>query len=99
MGTEDDEEIYVVPFFGQGHLLPSMELYKHLASRNYKTTFIISSSVPSSLQLPSSSPPPSPPPSATMPGFVSLSKLKLTAEFALLRLHYQNPNICAAWNT
>ncbi|KAL6988959.1 hypothetical protein U1Q18_014709 [Sarracenia purpurea var. burkii] len=38
---------------GQGHLLPSMELNKHLASRNYKTTFIISSnlssSVPSSL--------------------------------------------------
>ncbi|KAL6979955.1 hypothetical protein U1Q18_021607 [Sarracenia purpurea var. burkii] len=54
MGTEGDGEIYVVPFFGQGHLLPSMELCKHLASRNYKTTFIISSnlssSVPSSLR-------------------------------------------------
>ncbi|KAK9267048.1 hypothetical protein L1049_003596 [Liquidambar formosana] len=47
-------EILVVPFFGQGHLFPSMELCKHLASRNFKATLIISSnltsSIPSSLR-------------------------------------------------
>ncbi|KAI4327986.1 hypothetical protein L6164_020386 [Bauhinia variegata] len=47
-------EIWVVPFFGQGHLFPCMELCKHLASRNFKVTFVIpanlASSVPSSLR-------------------------------------------------
>ncbi|KAF7138219.1 hypothetical protein RHSIM_Rhsim07G0137100 [Rhododendron simsii] len=47
-------EIYVLPFFGQGHLLPSIELCKRLSSRNYKITLLISSnlstSVPSSLR-------------------------------------------------
>jgi len=64
------QEIWVVPFFGQGHLLPSMELCKHVASRNFRTTLIIpsnfSSAVPSSIhqyplleiaELPSSPPP------------------------------------------
>ncbi|XWS49338.1 hypothetical protein CRYUN_Cryun13aG0155100 [Craigia yunnanensis] len=47
-------QIWVVPFFGQGHLLPCLELCKHIASRNFKTTFVISSnlssSIPSSFQ-------------------------------------------------
>ncbi|XP_059660067.1 probable UDP-glucosyl transferase 73B6 [Cornus florida] len=47
-------EIFVVPKNGQGHLFPSMELCKHLVSRNYKITLIIdsdiSSSVPTSLR-------------------------------------------------
>ncbi|KAJ7943925.1 Glycosyltransferase [Quillaja saponaria] len=47
-------EIWVIPFFGQGHLFPCMELCKHLASRNFKATFIIpsylSSSIPSSFR-------------------------------------------------
>ncbi|KAF3946850.1 hypothetical protein CMV_026928, partial [Castanea mollissima] len=70
-------EIWVVPFFGQGHLFPCMELCKHIASRDFESTFIISSnlstSIPSSfrqhphiqvIEIPSSlpSPPPPPPP-------------------------------------
>ncbi|ONI05750.1 hypothetical protein PRUPE_5G022600 [Prunus persica] len=47
-------EIWIVPFFGQGHLFPLMELCKQLASRNFKAVFVISSnlssSVPSSLR-------------------------------------------------
>ncbi|CAI9095147.1 OLC1v1031026C1 [Oldenlandia corymbosa var. corymbosa] len=48
-------EILVVPFFGQGHLFPCIELCKRLASdHNCKATLIIpsnlSSSVPSSLR-------------------------------------------------
>lgn len=67
-------EILVLPFFGQGHLFPSMELCRQLPSRNYKAIFIISSnltsSVPSSLrdnpsieiaEIPSDSVPPPPP--------------------------------------
>ena len=42
-------EIWIVPFFGQGHLFPCMELCKHLASRNIKATFIISSNLTSSV--------------------------------------------------
>lgn len=66
-------EIFVVPFFGQGHVLPSMELSKHIASRNFKAIFVIpaniSSSIPSSfrhnplievVELPSSPTPPPP---------------------------------------
>ncbi|XP_059442455.1 scopoletin glucosyltransferase-like [Corylus avellana] len=65
-------EIWVAPFFGLGHLLPCMELCKHIASRGFKTTLVISSnlsvSIPSSftqhpliqiLEIPS--PPPQPP--------------------------------------
>ncbi|BFG30838.1 hypothetical protein CerSpe_171120 [Prunus speciosa] len=47
-------EIWIVPFIGQGHLFPLMELCKQLASRNFKAVFVISSnlssSVPSSLR-------------------------------------------------
>ncbi|PRQ19078.1 putative UDP-glucuronosyl/UDP-glucosyltransferase [Rosa chinensis] len=47
-------EIWIVPFFGQSHLFPLMELCKHLASRNFKAVFVISSefssSIPSSLR-------------------------------------------------
>nr|XP_011465061.1 PREDICTED: scopoletin glucosyltransferase-like [Fragaria vesca subsp. vesca] len=47
-------EIWIVPFFGQGHLFPLMELCKHLASRHFKAVLVISSklssSIPSSLR-------------------------------------------------
>lgn len=78
---EAREEILVVPFFGQGHLFPCMELCKHFSSYNYKAILIIpshlSSSVPSSFRglplievveianSPSSSPPHPPPPPAS----------------------------------
>ncbi|XP_028754673.1 UDP-glycosyltransferase 73C6-like [Neltuma alba] len=46
-------DIWVVPFVGQGHLLPTIELCKHLVSRNVKVTLVISSNfssfLPSSL--------------------------------------------------
>lgn len=52
MGTVHGD-ILVLPFFGQGHLFPSIELCKRLSSYNYKLILIIpshlSSSVPSSL--------------------------------------------------
>ncbi|GAB2282148.1 hypothetical protein Dimus_016701 [Dionaea muscipula] len=71
-----DGEILVLPFFGQGHLFPCIELTKHLSSRNFSTTLIISSalssSIPASLrqhhplihiaEIDSDSPPPPPPP-------------------------------------
>lgn len=68
----------MVPFFGQGHLFPSMELCKHLASRNFKATLIISSnltsSIPSSLRqhplveiAEISASPPTPPPQQPSP--------------------------------
>ncbi|GMY29577.1 scopoletin glucosyltransferase-like [Fagus crenata] len=68
-------EIWIVPFFGQGHLFPCLELCKHIASRHFQATFVISSnlsaSIPSSLrqhplveilETPSSPPQPPPPP-------------------------------------
>ncbi|KAM4073267.1 hypothetical protein ACJW30_10G005500 [Castanea mollissima] len=76
-------EIWVVPFFGQGHLFPCMELCKHIASRDFESTFIISSnlstSIPSSfrqhphiqvIEIPSSLPSPPPPPQP-QPAFAS----------------------------
>ncbi|WCJ20629.1 UDP-Glycosyltransferase superfamily protein [Euphorbia peplus] len=73
-------EIWLIPFFGQGHLLPTIELCKHIASRNFITTLVISSdlssSVPSSLrnyplvqvlEIPPSPPPPQQPPSSSDP--------------------------------
>ncbi|XP_062073382.1 UDP-glycosyltransferase 73C13-like [Humulus lupulus] len=70
------KEIWVVPFFGQGHLFPSIELCKQIASRNINTLLVIPSnlsfSVPSSLRQypllqiaeiqPTSTPPPQPGP-------------------------------------
>nr|GEV71542.1 UDP-glucosyl transferase 73B2-like [Tanacetum cinerariifolium] len=45
-------EIFVVPFFGQGHMFPAMELCKNISSHKYDVTLIIpsnlSSSIPSS---------------------------------------------------
>ncbi|XP_044478992.1 collagen alpha-1(XVI) chain-like [Mangifera indica] len=70
LSTFPDAEIWIVPFFGQGHLYPYMELCKQLASRSIKTSLIISSNIasniPSSLgqfplvqitEIPSSPPP------------------------------------------
>eukprot|EP00262_Sarcandra_glabra_P007404 TRINITY_DN20190_c0_g1_i1.p1 TRINITY_DN20190_c0_g1~~TRINITY_DN20190_c0_g1_i1.p1 ORF type:complete len:509 (-),score=34.11 TRINITY_DN20190_c0_g1_i1:249-1775(-) len=42
-------EIMVVPFHGQGHLFPTLELCNHLTSRNYKITLVISANLSSSL--------------------------------------------------
>ncbi|XP_037495803.1 UDP-glycosyltransferase 73C4 isoform X2 [Jatropha curcas] len=42
-------DIFVVPAFGQGHLLPCIELCKHLASLNFKTTLLIFSNLYSSI--------------------------------------------------
>ncbi|XP_054808598.1 scopoletin glucosyltransferase-like [Prosopis cineraria] len=42
-------DIWVVPFVGQGHLLPTIELCKHLVSRNVKVTLVISSNLSSFL--------------------------------------------------
>lgn len=73
-------EIWIVPFFGQGHLFPLMELCKQIASRNFKAVFVISSnlssSVPSSLrqfplvqivEIPDEIPPTSSPGSSPLP--------------------------------
>ncbi|GMH02273.1 hypothetical protein Nepgr_004112 [Nepenthes gracilis] len=67
-------EIVVLPFFGQGHLFPCIELCNHLSSRNFKITLVISaalsSSIPSSLrsqplvqiaEIQADAPPPPPP--------------------------------------
>ncbi|KAL3598820.1 hypothetical protein D5086_006738 [Populus alba] len=54
------QEIWVVPFFGQGHLLPSIELCKHVAFKKLRTT----------LSFPPTSPPISP--SYTSPSLKSL---------------------------
>ncbi|KAL9256150.1 hypothetical protein AKJ16_DCAP17616 [Drosera capensis] len=63
-------EILVLPFFGQGHLFPCIELKKHLSTRNFTVTLIVSSSLPSSLThrihlIPSD--PIGPPPSGPVP--------------------------------
>jgi len=47
-------EICILPFFGQGHLLPCFQLCNHLTSTNFHVTLLISStlatSIPSSLR-------------------------------------------------
>ncbi|KAL0371950.1 UNVERIFIED_CONTAM: UDP-glycosyltransferase 73B4 [Sesamum calycinum] len=68
-------DILVLPFFGQGHLFPCVELCKHFSSYNCRSLFIIpshlSSSIPSNLrhyplvevlEIPASYSPPPPPP-------------------------------------
>nr|GEW68083.1 UDP-glucosyl transferase 73B2-like [Tanacetum cinerariifolium] len=49
---ESNGEIFVVPFFGQRHMFPAMELCKNISSHKYDVTLIIpsnlSSSIPSS---------------------------------------------------
>nr|ACB56927.1 glycosyltransferase UGT95A1 [Pilosella officinarum] len=42
-------EIFVVPFFGQGHLFPAMELCKNISAHNYNVTLIIPSHLSSSI--------------------------------------------------
>ncbi|KAJ9189098.1 hypothetical protein P3X46_000429 [Hevea brasiliensis] len=101
-------EIWVIPFFGQGHLLPSMELCKLIASRNLKTTLIISSdlssSIPSSFsqypllqvaQLPSSPPPPPPPPQPSSDPFqhhINHHSQMAQAIENLISIRSQNPD-------
>nr|XP_043607156.1 beta-D-glucosyl crocetin beta-1,6-glucosyltransferase-like [Erigeron canadensis] len=58
MESEPKGEIFVLPFFGQGHLFPAMELCKNISSHSYNVTLIIpthlSSSVPSTFATQSS---------------------------------------------
>ncbi|XP_023750179.1 UDP-glucosyl transferase 73B2 [Lactuca sativa] len=42
-------EIFVVPFFGQGHLFPAMELCKNISAHNFNVTLIIPSHLSSSI--------------------------------------------------
>ncbi|KAI3680040.1 hypothetical protein L2E82_50777 [Cichorium intybus] len=42
-------DIFVVPFFGQGHLFPAMELCKNISAHNYNVTLIIPSHLSSSI--------------------------------------------------
>ncbi|KAL8266874.1 hypothetical protein R6Q59_004218 [Mikania micrantha] len=42
-------EIFVLPFFGQGHLNPSMELCRNISSHNFNVTLIIPSHLSSSI--------------------------------------------------
>ncbi|KAI3727987.1 hypothetical protein L6452_16612 [Arctium lappa] len=42
-------DIFVLPFLGQGHLFPAMELCKNLSSHNYNVTLIIPSHLSSSI--------------------------------------------------
>ncbi|KAL9411547.1 hypothetical protein AB3S75_045192 [Citrus x aurantiifolia] len=89
VATAAEAEIWIVPFFGQGHLFPCIELCKQIASRNYKSTLIIpshisaTSIIPSSFhqyplfevtEIPSSSPP-LPPPSPPHPHVVMHSQM------------------------
>lgn len=39
-------QIWIVPFFGQGHLFTSVELRKQIAPQNYQCTLIVTSQVP-----------------------------------------------------
>ncbi|XP_071702162.1 probable UDP-glucosyl transferase 73B6 [Rutidosis leptorrhynchoides] len=41
--------IFVLPFFGTGHINPAMELCRNISSHNYKTTLIIPSHLSSSI--------------------------------------------------
>ncbi|KAF7829158.1 scopoletin glucosyltransferase-like [Senna tora] len=97
-------EIWVVPFFGQGHLLPSIELCKHLASRNFKISLLLPSylisSVPSSLchypsvqitEIPTSPIPPQPH-SNPFHAFQIIHDLQAQALQTLLSTGPQNPN-------
>lgn len=101
-------EIWVVPFFGQGHLLPSIELCKLIASKNFKTTLIISSdlssTIPSSFsqyplihvaQLPSSPPPPPPPEPSSDPFQHHLQHHSQMAQAIqnLISIRSQNPDL------
>ncbi|XP_076935510.1 UDP-glycosyltransferase 92A1-like [Bidens hawaiensis] len=42
-------DIFVLPFFGQGHLNPSMELCRNISSHNFNVTLIIPSHLSSSI--------------------------------------------------
>ncbi|KAH9679850.1 glycosyltransferase [Citrus sinensis] len=54
VATAAEAEIWIVPFFGQGHLFPCIELCKQIASRNYKSTLIIPSHISATSIIPSS---------------------------------------------
>ncbi|KAH9687016.1 hypothetical protein KPL70_014608 [Citrus sinensis] len=49
-----EAEIWIVPFFGKGHMFPCIELCKQITSRNYKSTLIIPSHVSATSITPSS---------------------------------------------
>ena len=54
VATAAEAEVWIVPFFGQGHLFPCIELCKQIASRNYKSTLIIPSHISPTSITPSS---------------------------------------------
>ncbi|CAN0910164.1 Scopoletin glucosyltransferase [Linum grandiflorum] len=64
MSAGEEEEIWVITFHGQGHLLPSFELCNQLLSRKLRTTLFISAAVSSSVppSLAAEYPPLPPPP-------------------------------------
>ncbi|XP_024968165.1 UDP-glycosyltransferase 73C7-like [Cynara cardunculus var. scolymus] len=49
MDLEAAADIFVLPFLGQGHLFPAMELCKNLSSHRYNVTLIIPSHLSSSI--------------------------------------------------
>ncbi|KAK9214891.1 hypothetical protein WN944_006891 [Citrus x changshan-huyou] len=88
VATAAEAEIWIVPFFGQGHLFLCIELCNQIASRNYKSTLIIPSHISATSTIPfsfhqyplfevteiSSS---SPPPALSLPRFTNTLSLKL----------------------
>ncbi|WCJ20628.1 UDP-Glycosyltransferase superfamily protein [Euphorbia peplus] len=101
------KEIIVVPAFGQGHLLPALELCNHLSSRNFKITLIIfsnlSSSIPQSfrqsplIQITEIQPPPPPPQPHSHPSHkFQHDKNQLCQTLSsILVSKTQNPPVCA----
>ena len=88
VATAAEAEIWIVPFFGQGHLFLCIELCNQIASRNYKSTLIIPSHISATSTIPfsfhqyplfevieiSSS---SPRPALSLPRFTNILSLKL----------------------
>ncbi|ESR45863.1 hypothetical protein CICLE_v10003109mg [Citrus x clementina] len=52
VATAAEAEIWIVPFFGQGHLFLCIELCNQIASRNYKSTLIIPSHISATSTIP-----------------------------------------------
>ncbi|XP_010054084.2 scopoletin glucosyltransferase [Eucalyptus grandis] len=100
-------QVLVLTAFGHGHLFPSMELCKHIASRNYKATLVIFSHLSSSIhssfhenplievvEVPSASPRPGLPVHKQAETYNELARV---LEAILSRPHLQMPT-CAVVN-
>ncbi|KDO58837.1 hypothetical protein CISIN_1g048385mg [Citrus sinensis] len=93
VATAAEAEIWIVPFFGQGHLFLCIELCNQIASRNYKSTLIIPSHISATSTIPFSIIPSSfhqyplfevieissssPRPALSLPRFTNILSLKL----------------------